>query len=76
LSNLLPDFIARVKARTDKPIGIGFGVSTPKQAKEISELADGVIIGSAIINSVEKAKTEEDQVKNVSEFIRNVRREM
>lgn len=76
LSNLLPDFIARVKSKTDKPIGIGFGVSTPKQAKEISELADGVIIGSAIINSVEKAKTEEEQIKNVSEFIKNVRREM
>ncbi|MBI4744558.1 MAG: tryptophan synthase subunit alpha [Actinobacteria bacterium] len=76
LSNSLPDFIASVKSKTDKPVGIGFGISTSKQAKEISELADGVIIGSAIINLIEKSKTEEEQIKNVSEFIRNVRREM
>lgn len=39
----------RLKAVTDKPVLIGVGVSTPEQAAEVSQVADGVIVGSAVI---------------------------
>lgn len=41
--------IAIVKMLTDKPVAVGFGVSTPEDAREIAQIADGVIVGSAIV---------------------------
>ncbi len=52
LSDGLPGFIKRVKNMTSKPVAVGFGVSTPKQAGELSRLADGVIVGSALIDKM------------------------
>lgn len=43
------EHIDAVRAQTDLPIAIGFGVNTPAQAKEMATLADGVIVGSAIV---------------------------
>lgn len=42
----------RLKAITDKPVLIGIGVSTPEQAAEVAEVADGVIVGSALIRKI------------------------
>lgn len=48
----LPDFIKKIKSLTVKPVAVGFGVSRPEQAKKIVELADGVIVGSAVIKTI------------------------
>jgi tryptophan synthase alpha chain len=45
----LRDFVARVRSRAKQPLCVGFGISTPEQARQISTVADGVIIGSKII---------------------------
>jgi len=45
----LGDFVARVRPATTTPLYVGFGVSTPKQAAAVTRVADGVIIGSALI---------------------------
>ncbi len=50
LSPGLPAFIEAVKQTTDKPVAVGFGVSTAVQAGELARLADGVIVGSALID--------------------------
>lgn len=50
LASGLPAFIETVKRTTDKPVAVGFGVSTAGQAAELSRLADGVIVGSALID--------------------------
>jgi tryptophan synthase alpha chain len=44
--------IAEIKKATDIPIAIGFGISTPEQVKHFSGIADGVIVGSAIVNII------------------------
>ncbi len=44
--------IARIKRSTGLPIAVGFGVKTPQQAKAIAEAADGVVVGSALVNAV------------------------
>jgi tryptophan synthase alpha chain len=45
----LEDFIRRVRAVTAKPLAVGFGISTGEQARVIAQLADGVIVGSALV---------------------------
>lgn len=55
-----PVLAARVKAQTDKPALIGFGVSTPEQAAQAASVADGVIVASALMRQVlDGAKVEE-----------------
>lgn len=50
----VPDIVAQAKAVTETPVAVGFGISTPEQAKEIGTFADGVIVGSALVKIVEK----------------------
>jgi tryptophan synthase alpha chain len=50
----IADAVARLKAATDLPIAVGFGVRTPEQAAAIAAHADGVVVGSALVDLVEK----------------------
>jgi tryptophan synthase alpha chain len=50
----IEDAVARLKAATDLPIVVGFGVRTPEQAAAIGRVADGVVVGSAIVELVGK----------------------
>lgn len=45
------DLVNRIKENTDLPVAIGFGIGSPDQAREAAELADGVVVGSAIVNA-------------------------
>jgi len=48
----IEDNVARIKRSTDIPVAVGFGVRTPEQAAEISRVADGVVVGSALVELV------------------------
>ncbi len=61
LSDEVAPMITELRKHTDKPISVGFGVSTPEQAGQVAEVADGVIVGSAIINVIEEYM--DDEVK-------------
>lgn len=50
----LPGILEVVKASSSLPTAVGFGINTPKQAGEIAKIADGVIVGSAIVKIIEK----------------------
>lgn len=50
----LASIIQSVRENTKVPCAVGFGISTPEQAKRMSELSDGVIVGSAIVKLIEK----------------------
>jgi tryptophan synthase alpha chain len=56
----LPALLARLRARTDAPLAVGFGISTPEQAANVATLADGVIIGSALIDAVSRADSPDE----------------
>ncbi len=47
----LADFIGRVRALTDRPLVLGFGISTPQQARRMNGLVDGFIVGSALVRA-------------------------
>jgi tryptophan synthase alpha chain len=62
----LDHFVKRVRDQTEKPLAVGFGISTPQQAAAVGEIADGVIVGSALI----KAVGQHDQpVQAAGEFV-------
>lgn len=45
----LAEFVARVRAQTDLPLAVGFGIGSGRQARAVAQLADGVIVGSALV---------------------------
>lgn len=60
-----------VRAASHVPAAVGFGISTPAQAAEMSQKADGVIVGSAIVRIIEKYGRE--SVPKVAEYIREMK---
>ncbi|MHB0851230.1 tryptophan synthase subunit alpha [Stutzerimonas nitrititolerans] len=72
--------VARLKRHTGLPVAIGFGIRTPEQAAAIARLADGVVVGSALIDHIAKAESSAEAVAGVlghcrelAEGIRNAR---
>jgi tryptophan synthase alpha chain len=65
----LREFVGRVKEAASVPVAVGFGISTPAQATEVGQFADGVIIGSAVV----KAASGERPVEGVREFVKRVK---
>lgn len=69
LSDEIEPMIAELRKHTDKPVSVGFGVSTPDQATQVAQIADGVIVGSAIVNVIEDNMGDEVQLLDaVREF--------
>jgi tryptophan synthase alpha chain len=62
--------VARLKAATDLPVAVGFGVRTPEQAAAIGRVADGVVVGSAIIDQI--AQHGEDAPAAVRAYIESL----
>lgn len=50
----LKSILSDIREVTDLPLAVGFGINTPKQAEDISKIADGVIVGSAIVKIIEE----------------------
>ena len=67
----LRSIVAAIRRNTDTPCAIGFGISTPLQAKNMAEIADGVIVGSAIIKILEKYG--QDSARYVGEYVKSMK---
>ena len=63
----LKEMLQQVKEVTDIPCAIGFGIATPEQASEMAAIADGVIVGSAIVDMV--GRHGKDCIPYVEEFV-------
>jgi tryptophan synthase alpha chain len=59
---------ARIRAHTDLPIAIGFGISTPEQAKAVAANAEAVVVGSAIVNQIASWGASPELVPQVKAF--------
>ena len=66
------EFLDRVKAETDLPLLVGFGISKKEHVDTVFEMADGVAVGSALINLIEQSAPEAREEK-VREFVRGLR---
>jgi len=67
----LENFVARVRARTPQPLCVGFGISSPREASRVGEVADGVVVGSAIVQLAGEC---ENPLEQVSSFVGRLRR--
>lgn len=73
LPDALSDFIKSARERIDLPLAVGFGISTPEMVRAVATIADGVIVGSAIVKRIGKATAEgTDPVPPVREFVRSL----
>ncbi len=61
--------VKRIKRYSRKPVAVGFGISTPEQIKEVSRVADGVIVGSAIVKRIGENLKHPDLVTRVGSFV-------
>ncbi|UCB43417.1 MAG: tryptophan synthase subunit alpha [Dehalococcoidales bacterium] len=66
----LGDFIGRIRNETAKPLCVGFGISTPDQAKQVGQLADGIIVGSRLVQLIRDDKL---PYEKVTSFVRGLR---
>jgi len=64
--------VAKIRAHTDLPVAVGFGVSNPKQARLVAQSADAVVVGSAVVNQIAEHGKSPGLVKQVSEFVRSL----
>ena len=67
----IKDALGRIKAVSDKPVAVGFGISTPDQAAQVAHGgADGVIVGSALVKIIEENTGSPDLVSSVAGFVK------
>jgi tryptophan synthase alpha chain len=71
LSADITENIQNIKRSTSLPVAMGFGISTPEQAKAAGKVADGVIVGSAIMREIEKYGNQDDKIliNKVGKFV-------
>jgi tryptophan synthase alpha chain len=60
LTKTLPKEVKRVRRKVDLPVAVGFGISSPDQVEAVGEIADGVVVGSALVRLVEEATGAEE----------------
>jgi tryptophan synthase alpha chain len=64
----LAENVRRAQAAGPLPVCVGFGISTPDHARTVGAFADGVVVGSALVNLVERAKTPDEAVDAVAQL--------
>jgi tryptophan synthase alpha chain len=64
------DLTGRVRARTDLPLALGFGISRPEHVAEACRVADAAVVGSALVNVVAAHATETDLCGRVAEYVK------
>ena len=68
--------LEEIRKASSLPVVIGFGISTPAQAAEIALLADGVVVGSALIREIEEGQRKGTLIASVSSFVKNMKEAM
>jgi tryptophan synthase alpha chain len=73
VASRVPDLLQQMRAVTDKPIGVGFGISAPEQAKQVKEWgADAVIVGSAFVKRLAEG-TPDEGLAAIGEFCQSLK---
>jgi tryptophan synthase alpha chain len=69
LSQTIARDVARIKRKTSLPVAVGFGISTPDQAREVARHAEGVVVGSALVKVIEQYGRSPELIPRVREFV-------
>ena len=73
LGSDVSDLVFRVRAHTALPIAVGFGISTPEQVRALRGVADGVVVGSAVLDAIANAPAA-NRAAALREFVRSLHR--
>jgi tryptophan synthase alpha chain len=64
------DIVRRIRATTDLPVALGFGISKPEHVREVGRWADAAVVGSALVNVIKEAGTSPQLTARVEEYVR------
>ena len=70
VSDTIAQMTAKIRAHTDLPVAVGFGISTPEQAKTVAANAEAIVVGSAVVNKIAGHGKSKDMVRRVSAFVK------
>ena len=65
--------VRKIRRMSGRPVCVGFGISTPEQAGQMARIADGVIVGSAIVGRIEKAASPGEAVRDAGRFAKELK---
>jgi tryptophan synthase alpha chain len=69
VASSVADQVAQIRRHTKLPIAVGFGISTPEQAREVARVADAIVVGSAIVKKISECATESDLSERIGQFV-------
>lgn len=69
IADSMADRVAAIRATTDLPISVGFGISNPDHVRKVAAVADGVVVGSAIVRRIAEIGDTPDLSKRLGEFV-------
>ncbi len=75
LPDYLPDFLARIRKYTDLPLVVGFGISQPEHVAAVGQIADGVVVASALLNVIEAAPASE-RIEAATNYIKYLKSQL
>jgi tryptophan synthase alpha chain len=62
------DMTGKIRAHTELPVAVGFGISTPEQARAVAQCAEAIVVGSAVVNQIAEHGKKSDLVERVGRF--------
>jgi tryptophan synthase alpha chain len=68
--------VAKIRRATDAPVAVGFGIATPRDAAQVAGVADGVIVGSAIVRQIAEHQQSPNLAARVGRFVRSLKEAM
>ena len=72
VSDTIASMTAKIRAHTDLPIAIGFGISNPEQARTVAQHAEAIVVGSAVVNQIAQHGKDNELVPRVGEFVKTL----
>ena len=69
IADTIGDMTKKIRAHTNLPIAIGFGISNPEQAKTVAQYSEAIVVGSAVVNQIAKLGKSPELVPTVSKFV-------
>jgi tryptophan synthase alpha chain len=73
LADGIEDAVRGIRQYGDIPVCVGFGISSPEHARQVGQYADGVVVGSAIVDRIESAESKVERVDAVARFIEELK---
>ncbi len=72
ISDTISEMTGKIRAHTDLPIAVGFGISNPEQAKTVANFGEAIVVGSAIVNQIAEHGKSPELVARTTEFVKSL----